>query len=680
MPQKVNLGLAELHRPTNFDEVCGQDVVTDFLRDQLNGKVGRSVIFHGPSGCGKSTVARIYAEGLLCGRGSTGPCRKPDCANCKLLKSGRHPNLRTLNFATMDDRQFAAEINRDLESEILSDGWLVIWIDQADRMTSSSFKILEDRIRRPSSEVTFVLCVDELAQIAPPVKTSLYPLEMKPPCLSIAEQYLQYLSAKASITCAEGALELLAEVERPSFAQLALNLERLASLQPVTSERVVDVFLQKSEAKRYLDSCFSREGFEEQWSALWNWSEAPKRKVEAIGALLSHLLDPLAIGRYGRPVILELQDRRAIAEYLRSSQFEEASRAKLLALVLEIWRPEVIETRASLLLRASRFEELLSAGVSYGAPETLVRAWAATRKRSADAATRIAPVRSEPKNVKTKLEAGFLRVEDAVKLWDAASFMVQNYGILLNSRIVIRHDDFVLKKEKEPAVLMTDLFRELRIRLDGKENPIHWLYVHRYSQKGGLVTDIVTHLPDHRKDVDLWIRDKFLARRVTGRHVAESTVSVSRFVRENPTPKQAWRRHLTLIRLLCGSLDKSDPEAVRLMGLLGNKRVNHSIGGKVTAQRRGVSRGIDVGAQSLANGDLSVLTAFSSSMLSAFHSGWELTEYQYRQKLKSQRIAFEEEVRRDYKGTLNLDTRLATLKLSWREAAPIRERDRPSFS
>lgn len=665
----------------NLDEVFGQRDVTNFLRDQLARKVGRSIIFHGPTGCGKSTAARIYAEGLVCGRTSAGPCGKPDCPNCKLLKLGRHPNLRSLTFANMDDRQFAAEINRELESEILSDGWLVVWIDQADRMTLNSFKVLESRIRRPPSEVTFILCVDEMAEIPPSVKTSLYPLEISPPDVSAAMEYLKYLCDRANIVCSEGALELLSEVERPSFARLALNLERLAGFQPISSDNVAGVLLKSAEAKRYLDSCFSREGFEDQWTVLWDWSEAPKRKVEAIGHLLSHLLDPLAIGRSGRPAILELQDRRVVAEYLRSSQFEEASRAKLLALVLEIWRPEVIETRASLLLRASQFEELLSAGVSDGAaPETLVRGWAAKRRRSADAAARIAPTRSEPQRVAAHAEAGFLGVEDVVKLWNAASFMVQNYGVLLNSRIVIRHDDFALKNEKAPAAFITDLFRELRIRSSGAEDQAHWLYVHRYSQVDGPITDIVAHLPDYRTDVDSWIRDKFLARRVIGREVARSAVEVSRFVRENPSRNQAWKRHLTLIRLLCGSLDKSDPEGARLLGLLGNRRFSHSIGSKVTAQQRGVSRGIDVGARRLAASDLSVLSAFKSGKLGAFHSGWELEEYQYRRKIKSLRIALEEELRREYKGSWSLDARLATFKRSWQEAAPARERDRPRFS
>lgn len=683
MLQKINLGIAELHRPTAFAAVFGHDDAVARLRGQIENRTGRSIVLHGPSGCGKSTLARIYAEGLLCRRGRDGSCGEDTCPDCRLHKIAGHPNLRTLNFAMMDDSQFAREINKDLESEILSDGWLVIWIDQADRMTSKSFEILKDRIRRPPLEVTFILCVEELGSVPPSVATSLYPLQVSPPDIRTAGRYLRHLCDRAEIECADDVLSLIAEVERPSFARLALNLERVASFRPITSGHVADVFNQRSEAKHYLDSCFSRSKFEEQWSILWSWSEAPKRKVDAIGGQLSNLLDPTAVGQSNRRPLLELEDRQVVSKYLRSSEFDQVGRAKFISSILDIWRPEVIETRASLMFRASRFEELLGAVVSDGLPpEKLVREWAKNRKRSADAGTRMVSVHGDSKDIATGSDTGFLSVEDVRKLWDAASFMVQNYGALLNARIVIQHRNFDLKKESTPAELITDLFRELRIRLKGKKDSVHWLYVHRHSREGGLVTDIVAHLPVHGTDVDVWIRDKFLSRRVMGGGVAKSAVSVSRLAREKLNREKSWRRHLTLIRLLCGSLNKSDPEGARLMRVLGNKRFNHSLGKKATAQQRGVSRGIDVGAQHLASWDLSVLSPFMSSKLSAFSSGWEMDEYQYRQKLRRQRIALENEVRLAHKGTSELDARLKAFTKAWKDAVSIRNlnRDHPLFS
>lgn len=84
--------------------------------------------------------------------------------------------------------------------------------------------------------------------------------------------------------------------------------------------------------------------------------------------------------------------------------------------------------------------------------------------------------------------------------------------------------------------------------------------------------------------------------------------------------------------------------------------------------------------QRLADRDLPVLSAFRSGKLTAFHSGWELEEYQYRQELRSRRIALEEEVSRQYKGTSSLETRLATLNQSWNDTAPVRVLARPGFS
>ena len=82
------LALYRRYRPETFEEVIGQEHVTEPLRAALaNNRVNHAYLFSGPRGCGKTTSARILARALNCEQAPVAdPCG--ECQSCRNLARG----------------------------------------------------------------------------------------------------------------------------------------------------------------------------------------------------------------------------------------------------------------------------------------------------------------------------------------------------------------------------------------------------------------------------------------------------------------------------------------------------------------------------------------------------------------------------------------------------------------
>jgi len=61
--------LYKKHRPTDFDEMVGQDNSVKRLKVKIdNDELPHFILFTGPTGCGKTTLARIVRRKLHCSR------------------------------------------------------------------------------------------------------------------------------------------------------------------------------------------------------------------------------------------------------------------------------------------------------------------------------------------------------------------------------------------------------------------------------------------------------------------------------------------------------------------------------------------------------------------------------------------------------------------------------------
>src|SRR6186997_1604679 len=132
--------LARKWRPKQFDEVVGQQAVTQTLRNALtSGRIHQAFVFAGPRGVGKTTTARLLARALNCVHGPTAdPCGA--CDACTEIAQGRDMDVLEIDAATHTGVDNVREvIIEGLAITPVRDRYKIFIIDEVHMLSGSSF-------------------------------------------------------------------------------------------------------------------------------------------------------------------------------------------------------------------------------------------------------------------------------------------------------------------------------------------------------------------------------------------------------------------------------------------------------------------------------------------------------------------------------------------------------------
>ena len=114
--------LALKYRPTNFDELIGQEVVAETITNSIRAnKIPNAYLFTGIRGVGKTTIARIVAKALNCKNGIEGIDDQKSCENCicESIANSNHIDVLELNGADK------TSINEFLQNCTIMDNGLI---------------------------------------------------------------------------------------------------------------------------------------------------------------------------------------------------------------------------------------------------------------------------------------------------------------------------------------------------------------------------------------------------------------------------------------------------------------------------------------------------------------------------------------------------------------------------
>ncbi len=171
-----------------WDDIVGQDRLLDVLRSAVDGAgdalAGRrqdtmtqAWLFTGPPGSGRSNAARAFAAALLCEQKGCGACQA-----CRTVLAGTHGDVIHI---LSEQLSIGVDTMRDLVRRSalspVSRRWLVIIVEDADRLTDKAADALLKSIEEPTAHTVWVLCAPTVEDVLPTIRSRCRVLVLRTP-------------------------------------------------------------------------------------------------------------------------------------------------------------------------------------------------------------------------------------------------------------------------------------------------------------------------------------------------------------------------------------------------------------------------------------------------------------------------------------------------------------------
>ena len=155
------LALYRKFRPTNFNEVIGQNAIVKTLTNQIySNKIGHAYLFCGARGTGKTTLAKIFAKAVNCLDFKNGtPCGK--CPACLSLADLSNVDIIEMDAASNNKVENVREIRESVQYPPINVKYKVYIIDEVHMLTPEAFNALLKTLEEPPKHAIFVLATTE---------------------------------------------------------------------------------------------------------------------------------------------------------------------------------------------------------------------------------------------------------------------------------------------------------------------------------------------------------------------------------------------------------------------------------------------------------------------------------------------------------------------------------------
>ena len=196
-------------RPAAFDDVCGQEHITDVLRYQIeSGKLSHAYLFCGSRGTGKTTCAKILAKAVNCENPQNGnPCGH--CHACLGIESGSVTDVIEMDAASNNGVDDVRALRDGVVYAPSDVKYRVYIIDEVHMLSISAFNALLKTLEEPPPHVIFILATTELQKLPATIISRCQRYDFHRITVPVIASRLLTIAAAEGIDLSEGAAALI---------------------------------------------------------------------------------------------------------------------------------------------------------------------------------------------------------------------------------------------------------------------------------------------------------------------------------------------------------------------------------------------------------------------------------------------------------------------------------------